>query len=206
METYKIQSTATIKDDKSFIYKLFRQLDWMLIVSAGILISFGLVAVYSAASRFGNPEVYYLKQLTAFGTGFFVLLMMISINYRLFRNYAIPIYALSVLVLVLVLLFGIKSRGTKAWFDFYFFTFQPAEVTKILFILVLAAYLDKYWMQIQNIKTVFVSLAIMFVHIVLILLQPDFSSCLVYFPVLLVCSMWPAQIRGICSELRFTEA
>lgn len=174
-----------MKDDKGFFSKLFRQLDWMLIVSVAILTAYGLFAVYSATSRFGNPEVYYFKQLIALGVGVFILFMMIGINYRLFRNYAVAIYVLSILLLLLVLIFGIKSRGAKSWFDFYFFAFQPAEVTKIFFILVLAAYLDKYWMQIQNIKTVFVSLAIMFVHIVLILLQPDFSSCLVYFPVLL---------------------
>ncbi|MFH1283936.1 MAG: rod shape-determining protein RodA [bacterium] len=200
MVTLTITQTGK-KDTKSVVFRLLRQLDWMLIVCMFVLITYGLFAIYSATSRFGNPEIFYFKQLTALGIGLVILLIMAGINYRLFRQYALFLYCFSVLILIAVLLVGIKSRGARSWFDLHFFAFQPAELTKIIFVLVLAAFIDKYWMQIKSFKTIVLGLLIMSGHIILILLQPDFSSCLVYFPIILgmlyAAGAAPSHLLGI---------
>ena len=60
------------------------------------------------------------------------------------------------------------------------------ELAKILFILVFAGYLDKHWREIKRWQNLFVPLGLLFGHIGLILMQPDFSSSLVYFPVTII--------------------
>lgn len=162
--------------------KLF---DWGLFVSMVLLVTIGFFAVYSATSRFGVPGVYLARQVFAIIIGLSFFGLLILINYRIYFQYYWMVYLVSTGLLVGVLLWGDTIRGSQSWFDFYYFSFQPVEVTKLLMVLVLAAYLDRSWNQIRHFKGTLIPLMLVAVHVGLILLQPDFSSSLVYFPVIL---------------------
>ncbi|MFN3966304.1 MAG: FtsW/RodA/SpoVE family cell cycle protein, partial [Endomicrobiia bacterium] len=85
-----------------------------------------------------------------------------------------------------VLIIGKTIRGSRAWIDFGWFTFQPSEITKVLFVLALAGFLDKNSKELYKWQQLILPILMLFGNVGLILLQPDFSSTLVYFPVFLV--------------------
>ncbi|MBD3271811.1 MAG: hypothetical protein GF384_04645, partial [Elusimicrobia bacterium] len=168
---------------KGFFSRLIKLFDWILFIAMGLLIVIGFLAVYSAASRFGHPGLYYGKQVLAVLFGSIAFLVFLLINYRIFQQYSIAVYSASLILLGGVLIWGDPVRGSRSWYQFHFLSFQPVEIAKVLIIFVLATYLDKTWNQMRNFRSTVVSLLIIGVHIGLILLQPDFSSTLVYFPI-----------------------
>lgn len=168
-----------------FIARIIKLFDWVLFSSMILLIVVGIFAVYSAVSRFGNPGIYYARQILAIVLGCGVFLFFIFINYQIFRQYATVLYVLSILILIGVLFLGETIRGARSWYTFNIFSFQPVEMAKIMCIVVLASYLDKYWRNVRQFKGTLIPVVIIFGHVALILLQPDFSSALVYFPVVL---------------------
>lgn len=171
--------------NRNIISRFFKLFDWGLVISMSLLIIIGFFAVYSAASRLGQPGIFYARQVLAVVIGIAGFFFFIFINYRIFHQYAGAVYVLSVVLLIGVLIWGDSIRGSRSWYNFRLFSFQPVELAKIFMVLVIAAYLDKSWNQIRNFKVILVPIVLIFVHIGLILLQPDFSSSLVYFPVVL---------------------
>ena len=129
------------------------------------------------------------------------MILLSSFNYQYFRSLLVSSYVVSLVLLISVLVVGRSIRGTGRWINFHFFAFQPIEITKIIFILVLSGYLDSVWKEVKRVTTLGVALAILFGHIVLILLQPDFGSSLVYFPItivlLFVAGVSPAYLAGV---------
>jgi len=176
---------STVKDE-SLIKKILKRLDWGLIICVLALVTTGFFAIYSAAGRYGNAWDFCDKQFVAFGVGFFGMLLLIFISYQIFNTYSYYIYAITVLLLLGVLFFGVSIRGARAWFDVKVFYFQPAELTKLGLIIALAGYIDKHSKLIKQFRGWIVPLLLAIVHVVLILLQPDFSTLIVIFPLVLV--------------------
>ncbi|PIV52535.1 MAG: rod shape-determining protein RodA [Elusimicrobia bacterium CG02_land_8_20_14_3_00_37_13] len=171
---------------ESVFERIQRHIDWILVGAVLALIIIGLVMVYSATIRFGNPGVYVSKQFFGIVIGITALLIIIGLDYGILKSYYYHIYAVSIILLVLVLLIGTKIRGTRAWIDLGYFSFQPSELSKLLFIISLAGCLDKYWQKMNNWRKLCIPLIMLIGNVGLILIQPDFSGSLVYFPVFLV--------------------
>jgi len=165
---------------------LMLKMDLLLVLSLVYLISMGFIAIYTACITYENPYKYILIHFLACGLGFLGLLLLSGFNYQNYKYFAKAIYLLSLMLLVLVLIFGSFKRGTKGWFDFGIISFQPVEFTKIMFILVLASFLDKKSKEAKKISFLFSVFAILTSHLFLIMMQPDFSSTLSYFPVTLI--------------------
>ncbi|MCB4792659.1 MAG: rod shape-determining protein RodA [Elusimicrobia bacterium] len=178
---YKLELIGSEKQTlpKRFVEKM----DWFLLIIITFIIVSGLIAVYSAVLHFGNPGRFFITQSFAIFFGFLAMILFLSFNYQYFKEIHVFIYIISILMLGLVLIFGLTIRGTRGWFHIGHFAFQPVEFTKIMFILVLAAHLDKHWREMKKLPALFVPLALLLGHIILVLVQPDFSSTLVYFPV-----------------------
>lgn len=168
---------------ESVFRRLLRHFDWTLFTVAMLLSCIGLVMVYSASLRFGNPAFYLGKQALAFAFGCAAIFVLASLNYQIFAQYAKPLYVVSVGLLMLVLLFGSSARGTKAWLALGPLYFQPSEISKLIVIVLLAAWCEKNLKEISQIKTLFVPALMVLSHMGLILLQPDFGSTLVYLPI-----------------------
>lgn len=172
------------RDDSPF-RRFSRHFDWILFLDVLFLSCLGLVMVYSASLRFGHPGVFLGKQFMAMAVGMTLLFLLATVNYQVFSQYPMPIFVFSISLLVLVLIIGRTYHGTKAWFVFGPFAFQPSELCKLLTILILAGWCDKNAKDLRQIKGLVVPFLIVLSHVALILLQPDFGSTLVYFPVLL---------------------
>lgn len=112
---------------------------------------FGLVMLSSASSaiafqRFGNNLYYISHQLTrGFLPGVFFCVVAALIDYHLLRRFAFTLFALSIGLLVAVLIpgIGVSFGGAQSWIDLGPIVFQPAEITKLAFIMYLAVWLEK---------------------------------------------------------------
>ncbi len=166
--------------------KIIKNIDITFFISLLYLLFIGFVAIYSASSNLDNPTKHITTQFIALSIGTAGMLFLAGFNYQYYKHFRKIIYILSCLLLISVLLFGTQHKGTKGWFDLPYFSFQPVEVTKIMLIIVLAAFIDKHWNEISKLSIFVKTLCITLGHFILIMLQPDFSSTLSYFPVTLV--------------------
>lgn len=173
-------------DDKTPLRRFVENMDWLLISAVVFLISVGLMTVFSATLHYGNAGKFFTTQLAAVVIGLTGLLLFQSVDYQLYRRGSYLLYGLSILMLVLVLVVGTTVRGTKGWFNMGYFSFQPVEVAKITFILMLASYMDQYWRVIKRWQSLMIPMLLLLGHLMLILMQPDFSSTLVYFPITII--------------------
>jgi len=189
------------EEEKGLLRKFLENLDWYLVAALLYLLGIGLITVYSATLHHGNPGKFLFTQGVAVMVGLAGMILLSSFNYQYFSSLVSSSYAFSLIMLVSVLVFGSTIKGTRGWFNFHYFSFQPVEITKIIFILVLAGYLDKSWRDVKKISTLGISLLLLLGNVLLILLQPDFGSTLVYCPItivlLFIAGVAPLYILGI---------
>lgn len=189
------------EEEKGYLRKFLENLDWILVAALVYLLGTGLIGVYSATLHYGNAGKYLFTQGSAVMIGLVGMIILSSFNYQYFRQLLASSYIFSLLLLASVLVFGITVKGTKGWFHLAYFSFQPVEIAKIIFILVLAGYLDSTWREVKKLSTLGLALMLMFGHVFLVLLQPDFSSTLVYLPVtiilLYIAGIAPLYLFGI---------
>ncbi len=158
-------------------------IDWALLMAAMLTVLVGILTIHS--TEFGNTTGYMLRQSVAALIGTMALLILTVLPYQIFRVYVRPLYILMILVLVSVFVLGSNLRGTRGWFHFGPVYLQSSEVAKVLFVLTLAGYLDRR-IQWYTPKSLIVPMMLAMFPILLIILQPDFSSSLVFFPATLV--------------------
>ena len=114
-----------------------------------VLLSFGLVALYSASSvlamREGLPDTYFLlRQVTAAGAGLLVLISCALMPYRWWQRWSWPLLGVSVASLVVLVLPGTEAiapviNGSRRWLQLGVIGGQPSEFAKIAFIVWTAA-------------------------------------------------------------------
>jgi rod shape determining protein RodA len=175
-----------INEEKNFFKRLVSNIDWYLVLSIAVLIGISFTSIYSAGANYGMSFRYISVQSLAVSIGFVGLLLLASFNYQYYKHLDKLVYALSIALLISVLVFGAVKRGTKGWFDFGFISFQPVEIAKIMYILALASFLDVKAKEYKRVSFLVSAFSILLGHLVLIMMQPDFSSTLSYFPVTLV--------------------
>ncbi|MCG3204228.1 MAG: putative lipid II flippase FtsW [Elusimicrobia bacterium] len=158
-------------------------IDFVLLFSVLVTVVVGLLTIYSTEVSGGSG--YVLRQLTAAAVGFVGLVLLTLLPYQIFRTYVRPLYVVMILVLIGVLIFGSNLRGTRGWFNLGPIYIQSSEIAKPLFVLTLAGYLDQR-IQWHTPKSLVVPFVIAFFPIALIIIQPDFSSSLVFIPVAFV--------------------
>jgi rod shape determining protein RodA len=161
--------------------KFWRDFDWTLALIPLSLVAMGTVFIYSS-----QPEqIYWKKQLIWLGVSTVALLVFAFTDYRKWLRLAPFFYAFMLVMLVAVLVFGSVVNGAKAWINFGPFSFQPAELSKLATILMLARYLSRPRRGALSIREIVVAGGIVALPCGLILLQPDMGTVLTFFPVLL---------------------
>ena len=144
-----------------------------------LVISLGLSAIYSVDLSRGQELQYFRRQLIAAGVGFTLFFVASVIQYTFFRSYAKLFYALSVLLLVSVVLFGVNIRGTRGWFNIAGFSFQPVEAAKIGVIFMLAYIVYHFGRRFERPLFFFGTGLTTLLIIGLVMLQPDLGSSLI---------------------------
>ncbi|MBI5466143.1 MAG: rod shape-determining protein RodA [Candidatus Kerfeldbacteria bacterium] len=157
------------------LFETFRSWDGTLFVITLLLLSIGLAELYS--SSLSQPEVadLFTRQLVGLFVGLAALVAAATFDYRWYRSWSRLIYLFGVVLLVLVLIWGRTVHGTTGWFRFGTVGFQPVEVVKLLWIIVLSSYLSHVGPPLTWGKTVVASLLALPL-VGLVMAQPDFGS------------------------------
>lgn len=163
----------------------------MLVTLYFLLCIWGWISIYAAvyneesASIFSLNEEYGKQGLFIIGGLLIIFFTMIS-NYRIWTNFAPLWYALSIILLILVLFIGKKIGGARSWFGLGGFSLQPSEVGKFATALMLAFYAGLPRKNMKNWRDRIIGLAILGLPGLLIALQPDMGSTLVYLSLVFV--------------------
>lgn len=160
-----------------------RNIDWVLLGLLLINSLIGVAVIYSASHYL--PGDYHLRQLFWIAVSLVAFFIVLSIDYNTLVSFSFPFYAVCLVVLLGILLFGVLISGAKSWIRLPFMQIQPSEVTRIAVILVLAQIFAHHKRTSLTMGKIFMSSAVIFVPFFLIGLQPDLGTALSYIPILL---------------------
>ena len=168
--------------DNSFL----RNLDWVLLLAVAGLVSYGLWAIdgITRGDVAGDPNYYVLRQSVYALLGVAGMLAMTLVEPGFWRRHAKTLYVVLIALLVIAPVFGAEVRNTRRWIDVGPFRFQPSEFGKLLLVLFLAAFLADRWRRLAERNTTLTAIGLAFVPVVLVFLQPDFGTAIVYAAVL----------------------
>lgn len=163
----------------NFDRRMLRNMDWILIICIAVLLIFSVIMVYSAS--YSLPDNYVRTQIIATVLGCVVFTVAALFDYSYLPRFGKLIYAVMALFLVIVLVIGMQGDlgGGVSWIDLGPFRFQPAELAKVLLVVCLAIFMDRFETM-QSFIPIIQSLALMAVPLLLVLLQPDMGSATVF--------------------------
>lgn len=172
-------------------------IDWAMLASVAVLITLGLVGIYTATytnrSIQGLDTLYYLRrQGLAIGSGLVVMAVLMAVDYRRLRNWALLAFAGTTVALAALPVVARARNGTEAWFDVGPVQVQPSEFAKVTLILVLAAYLASDRFSAVPFTKFVGGLALLSIPAGLVLLQPDLGTA----SVLVVITMGVLLVAG----------
>lgn len=157
-----------------------------IVIATLLLLMIGLYMVRDSSLvwanyLYGDPNYYFKRQLIYAIIGIFVFFVSIKIKISFLKKYVVWFLLISLLLLILVIIpgVGITKNGSTSWLGFSLISFQPSEFFKISLVLFFSFYLERFYYQSQKIKTLFPLLLITLLGFVLIMLQPDFGTCMV---------------------------
>lgn len=166
-----------------------RKIDWLLLAAVLLLIVSGLLSLFSATH---NADIYikFEKQVFWVILGLLLLVLTVLAPPRFYHYIAYPVYAVALVLLLLVLIFGKTIAGNAGWFGIGGYGIQPSEFAKITTILALARYLSDSTTNMGSFRDLGKAIGIVALPWMLILLQPDFGTGLVYWAVFLAMIFW----------------
>jgi rod shape determining protein RodA len=160
----------------------FLGMNWVLFLLMIILMAYGIYAIYSATWM--REQSFWTSQLVWMGVCLPMFFVVSLVDYRWIRVGAVPLYILSLLALVAVMLFGETRYGAKSWLDLGVMNFQPSQLAIIAGMMTLSVYLEASRNSMPILRIMACG-AIVAAPWVMILLEPDLGSCIVWMPVLL---------------------
>ena len=153
---------------------------WLFILLLLSISFIGVALLYSIAG--GSWDPWASNQIIRIVLGLAVVILISLVNIQFWYKLANPLYLFSIFLIILTFFLGKEVSGAKRWIDFYFFSFQPAEITKIFVILALAKYFHSIKLQSYDIKQkIFFPLFILIIPVLLIFKQPDLGTALIIF-------------------------
>jgi rod shape determining protein RodA len=161
------------------------QLDWLVVLIYLALVLFGYFNIVSAATA-GEFSSYfdltqpYGKQSVFIGLSLVSIVLILSIDAKFYERFASVIYLASMVVLAGLFIFGKKINGAMSWYEIGGMTLQPSEFAKFATALAVAKYVSDLQTNIKNVKDQFQAALIVAVPSILILLQNDAGSTLVF--------------------------
>ena len=171
--------------DWMMIKTTLRRVDWSMQAAICALLAVGLCFIYSASYRGEDFPVasFYQRQIVWVILGFFVYYVLLLIGYHRLNHFSWWIYGASIVLLVLVLLFGKKVYGAHRWLSLFGFQIQPSELAKLATLVALAHFFSRPGRDPRQRKCLFQVGILVGLPFVLILKQPDLGTAAILFPV-----------------------
>ena len=167
------------------------KLDWIIISIYLLLVGFGVGNILS--SSVSGEEIYLFDFTKLYGKQFiytlislFVGFIVISIDVKFYERFSSLFYLLSLILLVCLFLFGKRVNGALSWFPIGSFNLQPSEFVKITVALAVSKYISDYQTDLRKISDLAKLFLIILIPILIIILQNDTGSSIVFFSLFLV--------------------
>ncbi len=152
-------------------------INWLLVILIVVVAGVGFAMLFSAAG--GNMDPWAKRQIVRFGVAFGIMIVVATINIRLWLRYAYALYFLALALLVAVEVAGHVGMGAQRWISLGFVNIQPSELMKIFLVLALARYYNASAIEdIGRISRLFVPIMLTLAPTVLILRQPDLGTAI----------------------------
>ncbi|WP_342563360.1 FtsW/RodA/SpoVE family cell cycle protein [Paenibacillus sp. FSL R7-0345] len=172
-----------------------KKIDGIIVIVLLLLMAVSMLSIYSVTH--GRAEDgFHIQMAQYYAAGFVVFFGLSLFDYRILVRYAIYIYILGIGILVLVSLFGTVKFGARAWLEIGGFSFQPAELFKLILILALSALLVRlgrsqlrFWRDVVPLSLVGL------LPFGIVILQNDMGNALSYM-VILVGLLWIGRIKA----------
>lgn len=168
------------------------RIDWLLLACASLLLTIGVVFIFSATMVAEDEaakklyEQFYFKQIVWAIGGIIAACAICLVDYRTLSRWSLLGYWGANGLLILVLIVGATIWGAKRWINLGLFNFQPSEFAKLAFIFAFAHFLSRP-MEELRMRSVFIKcLGMILIPVVLIFVEPDLGSALLFLPVGLV--------------------
>ena len=170
---------------------IWANLDWMTVLVYLVMLFIGWISIYSAVYDEEHQSIFdttqrYGKQLIWIIAAIVIAAAVLLTDNKLFLFFSYFFYAITILLLIAVLFFGTEVNASKSWFQFGGIQIQPAEFAKLATALALAQFLSTTKLKIHDSRALLTMGSIIFLPVLLILLQPDVGSSLVFFAFILV--------------------
>lgn len=171
---------------------VFRSVDWITILLYLILVSAGAVSIYAASYDFDHANIFSFsefsgKQFLWIGLSLVIGCVLLLLDYRVYETYAYLIYGVVILLLIVTIFVAPDIKGSRSWLVFGPVSLQPAEFGKFATALALAKLFNSYNFSLNaKISNYFRALIIIFLPIILILMQRETGSALVYVALIFV--------------------
>ena len=159
-----------------------RRLDWVLVLAVGALVGYGLWAV-AGITRYdvpGDPAYHVIRQGIAASLGLVAALAALVTPPPLLRRHWRLVYVATIGLMVLVFAAAEAVRGSKRWLDVGPFQLQPSEFGKVFLVVALAGFLVERGARITQARTVAAAVGLAAVPALLVFLQPDLGTAMVY--------------------------
>lgn len=170
-------------------------IDWTTIIFYVVLVFMGWISIYGASYDFDQPGIFSWDQragkqfvwiLTAFSIGGMLLL----VDYKMYSFFAYLIYGITLLLLAFTIVapasIAPDIKGSHSWLVFGPVSFQPAELAKISTALALSRFMSEYNYRIKKWNDLIPLFAFIFTPFVLIILQKETGSALVFLAFMLM--------------------
>ncbi|MGB1449951.1 MAG: rod shape-determining protein RodA [Flavobacteriaceae bacterium] len=161
------------------------KLDWLVVLIYLILVVFGITNIYSSTFDADQPELLNLsrsigKQLVFFIVSIAAAAFILAAPVKLFERFASIVYLIIVLLLIGLFPFGNTISGARSWYVLGGINLQPAEFAKVAVALATAKLLSEIQIDLRRFNSLLQVVLIIGLPMVLILLQPDAGSALVF--------------------------
>ncbi len=164
------------------IVRKIAALNWPLLILVVLLGCFGVYAIYSATWM--RDQDFWNRQLVWLLIGFGLYLVVSMTDYHWIRTGAMPLYIAGLVGLLVTHFFGEEVYGARSWLDFGFINFQPSQLAILAAVMVMALFLSDYESMPPPLRIALCGV-IAAAPCVLILIQPDLGSAIVWMPVVL---------------------
>ena len=167
------------------------RIDYISILLYIVLVIMGWMTIYSASLPIEETSIFdisqiYGRQMLFIGLTIPLIFIILFTDAKIFERLSFVFYGLGIILLLGLFVFGVTKKGQTNWYQFGGFGFQPSEFVKTATALLLAKYLSYSQINLKYTKHQIIGLAIVFIPVALILMQPDDGSAMIFISLIFV--------------------
>lgn len=167
--------------------KILSMFDYVMILLVLALVTMGILFIYSSGVNSDGISVKneYIKQIIWASIGLVFMILLTIYDYRRISSFILYFYVVFIISLIYTRLFGRVVNGAKSWLGIGDFGIQPSELGKVIYIIMLAHFLDDST-NTPQLKRFIIATCYLLIPFGLIMLQPDLGTASVYIPIFFV--------------------